>query len=198
MFLKFPNNTMKKVVVDLKEVRKVVRLLHPRPVVIVTCSNEKDNALTIAWSMPTSFKPPMIAVSISPRNYSHSIIDKTNEFVVNVPTIDLLEETYFIGTKSGRDIDKFSKLKLTKKPAKFVKAPILEECFANLECKVVGKIKTGDHTLFVGEVLAAYSSEDAFSPEEVVNCGKYEILLHYGKDLFTTVSDRIFKPKRIY
>ncbi len=190
---------MKKVDVRLDDVRRVIRLMHPRPIVLLTCSDKegKENAITVAWSTPTSFEPPMVAVSVSPKNYSHSLISETKEFVVNVPPIDLLDESYFIGSYSGKELDKFKEIKLTKKPAKKVKAPIIEECFAHLECKVEKEVNTGDHTLFIGLVLTAYSSEGAFTNEGVIDIKKFKPIMHCGGNIFTTISDKIFKPKEL-
>ncbi|MEM4699566.1 MAG: flavin reductase family protein [Candidatus Nezhaarchaeales archaeon] len=171
------------------------RLLHPRHVVLVTCCGRdgRANVVTLAWSMPTSFKPPMVAISIAPERFSHRLIEETGEFVVNVPTVELLSKVYLAGTRSGRDVDKFKEAGLTPRPAKRVRAPIIDECVAHLECVVASRLTTGDHTLFVGEVVAAYADEGAFG-RRVLNPRVAKPILHYGLDLFTTVIDEVLRP----
>ncbi|MCX8204963.1 MAG: flavin reductase family protein [Candidatus Nezhaarchaeota archaeon] len=171
------------------------RLLHPRHVVLVTCCGRdgRANVVTLAWSMPTSFRPPMVALSIAPERFSHRLIEETGEFVVNVPTVELLSKVYFAGTKSGRDVDKLKEAGFAVKPARRVRPPVIEECIAHLECRVVHRVATGDHTLFVGEVVAAYADEEAFKGK-VLDPRVAKPLLHYGIDRFTTVVDEVLKP----
>ncbi|MEM2212695.1 MAG: flavin reductase family protein [Candidatus Nezhaarchaeales archaeon] len=173
------------------------RLLHPRNVVIVTCAgmDGRPNAITLAWVTPTSFNPPMVALSIAPQRYSHRLIEETGEFVVNVPTVELMDQAYLIGSVSGRDTDKLKLTGLTLLPAKTVKPPIVKECIAHLECKTVNKVVTGDHDLFIGVVLAAYVDEDVFK-DRLLNPTKAKTLLHYGLDAFTTISGEVLKPRR--
>ncbi len=171
------------------------RLLHPRHVVIVTCSGRerKVNAITLSWSMPTSFNPPMAVISVAPQRYSHSLIEETGEFVINIPTVELIKQAFQIGSKSGRDLDKFKVTGLTPGKAKVVKPPIIEECVAHLECRVAKQVETGDHTLFIGEVVAAYADEEVFK-NKLFNPKAAKPLFHYGLDWFTTVIDEVLKP----
>lgn len=170
------------------------RLLHPRNVVMVSCIDKtgRANIITLAWSMPTSFDPPLVAISVSPRRYSHRLIEETKEFVVNVPTIEIVKETLFCGRVSGRNRDKFREAPLTALPAKKVQAPIIKECVAHLECKLVQKIATGDHTVFVGKVLAAHVNEGVFDSK--FDISKVHPLYHLGGDDFTTLSSNIVTP----
>lgn len=118
------------------------RLLHPKLTVLLTCANiaGKANLITLAWTMPVSINPPLLAVSIAPRRHSYKLIQETKEFVINIPTMKFVKETLFCGRKSGRDVDKFKETKLTPLPAKTVKAPIIKECVAHLECKLYKRI----------------------------------------------------------
>lgn len=145
--------------IDLKEdvpLNFALRLMYPRPTVLVSCALDgKPNIITLAWSTPLSHNPPLLGISVGLERYSHEVIAKSGEFVVNIPIIDLIKQTIFCGERSGRDIDKFKETNLTPIPSLRVKAPSIQECVAHLECKVVQSIRTGDHTLFVGEVLAA-------------------------------------------
>ena len=170
------------------------RLLHPRNTVLVSCigKNGKANIITLAWSMPVSANPPLAAVSIAPRRYSHSLIEETGEFVINIPTVEILKETLYCGRVSGRNVNKFEATGLTAFPARKVKAPIIKECIAHLECKLHQKISAGDHTLFIGEIVAAYVNEGTF--KETFDIKKVRIISHLGGDKFTTTSEEVITP----
>jgi len=172
------------------------RLLHPRHTVLVTCVNKtgKANIITLAWSMPTSIDPPMVVISIAPKRLSHRMIKKTGEFVINVPTMKIVRQTLFCGRISGIKCDKFKEAPLTAAPAKKVRPPIIKECVAHLECKLVQTIPTGDHTLFVGEVLAAYVNRGVFT--ETFNVKKVKPVFHMGGDSFVTTSLEVVTPPR--
>lgn len=171
------------------------RLLHPKHVVLVSCVDRagKANVITLAWCMPASIHPPLLAISIAPKRYSHKLIEETKEFVVNVPTMDILKETLFCGRRTGRIYDKFKETRLTPLPAKMVQPPIIKECVAHLECKLHQQITTGDHTLFVGEILAAYADEGIFNGK--YNLRKVKPVYHMGGDDFTTLVPEIITPR---
>jgi len=172
------------------------RLLHPRHTVLVTCVDKtgKANIITLAWSMPTSIDPPMVVISIAPKRLSHRMIKKTGEFVINVPTMKIVRQTLFCGRISGVKCDKFKKAPLTAAPAKKVRVPIIKECVAHLECKLVQTIPTGDHTLFVGEVVAAYVKRGIF--KKTFNVKKVKPIFHMGGDSFVTTSLEVVTPPR--
>ncbi|MFQ6074000.1 MAG: flavin reductase family protein [Candidatus Bathyarchaeia archaeon] len=183
---------VRKVEVDLS---RAYRLLHPRNVVMVSCIDKtgEANIITLAWSMPTSAKPPLVAISVSPRRYSHRLIAENKEFVVNIPTIEIARETLFCGRISGRKCDKFKEAPFTTLPARKVQAPLIKECVAHLECKLVQEVTTGDHTIFIGEVLAAHVNEGVFD-------GKFDIskvnpIYHLGGDDFATLSSEVVTPR---
>ncbi|MEM2118033.1 MAG: flavin reductase family protein [Candidatus Bathyarchaeia archaeon] len=171
------------------------RLLHPMHTVLVSCigKNGKPNIITLAWAMPTSINPPLVAISISPRRHSHSLIEETKEFVVNIPTINILKETLFCGRVSGRDHDKFKEIGLTPLPAKKVKSPAIKECVAHLECKLHSQFTTGDHTIFIGEIVDAYADADAFT--ETYNLEKAKMVFHLGGNEFATLDPKVLTPK---
>ena len=133
-------------------------------IVMITCCdrNGKANIITAGMYMPISSAPPQVCIGIAPQRYSHDLIFKQGEFVVNTPSIDLKEQMHFCGIKSGRDIDKFKATGLTSGPAKKVRPPLIMECFGHIECEVVNSITCGDHTLFVGEVVSATVDENVF------------------------------------
>jgi len=172
----------------------IFELLYPALVVLVTSigKEKKPNVLTIAWSTPTSFDPPMVAISISPERYSYNLIDQTKEFAINIPDRTLMKQILICGTISGRDADKFKRSKLTPTRSRKIKPPIIKECIAHLECKTVDKIKTGDHFLIVGEVVAAYADEGSFDRKRYA-IEHIQPLLHLqdGPHVFTVPSELI-------
>ncbi|MEM3387691.1 MAG: flavin reductase family protein [Nitrososphaerales archaeon] len=174
--------------VELKEnvsLNFALRLMYPRPTVLVSCALDgKPNIITLAWSTPLSHCPPLLGISVGLERYSHELIDKSGEFVVNIPTIDLIKQTILCGERSGREVDKFKEANLTPLPSLKVRAPSILECVAHLECKVVQRIHVGDHTLFVGEVLAARVNEGLF--KRVFNPEKIQLIMHLGSRDFTT------------
>ena len=129
-------------------------LIEPGPVVLVTtCDGTRTNIMTISWTMVLDFSP-LFAITTGPWNYSFAALQKTRQCVIAVPTVDMLDVVVGIGTCSGADTDKFAKFKLTAVPGKFVNAPLIKECLANIECKVIDLI--GRHNIVVLEALAAY------------------------------------------
>jgi flavin reductase (DIM6/NTAB) family NADH-FMN oxidoreductase RutF len=183
---------VKKVEVDLPS---AYRLIHPMHVVLVSCMGKrgKANIITLAWCMPTSRHPPMLAISVAPKRLSHKMIMGTKEFVVNVPTMDIVKETLFCGRRTRRQLDKFKETGLTPLKAKMVKPPIIKECVAHLECKLSQQVTTGDHTIFVGEILTAYVNEGAF--DGTYNLKKVKPIYHMGGDEFATLAPKITSPK---
>jgi len=163
--------------------------------VLISCAGKakKPNIITLAWAMPTSINPPLIAISIAPRRHSHHLIEETREFVVNIPTMGILKETLFCGRMSGRDHDKFKETGLTQMPAKKVRAPIIKECIAHLECMLNNQFTTGDHTIFIGEIVEAYADKEAFTDE--YNLKKAKMVFHLGGNDFATLNSKVSMPK---
>jgi len=173
------------------------RLLHPRHTVLVSCIDKtgKVNVITLAWSMPTSIQPPLLVISVRPERYSHRFIEESGEFVVNIPTMEIVKETLFCGRVSGSECNKFEATRLTASPARMVRSPIIKECVAHLECRLVQSITTGDHTLFVGEILTAYVNEGTFTKARTFKVREVKPVLHLGADRFVTISPRVVEPK---
>ncbi len=135
---------------------------YPEPtVLVVSCDSEgKPNAMPAGWSMVTSGIPPMLAVSISHRNYTHKLIEGTGEFVLVFPNEEMKDLIDYTGSCSGRNKDKFAEYGIATSESKHVKPPLIRDAVACFECEVRGKLVTGDHTIFAGEVLASYISEE--------------------------------------
>jgi len=176
------------------EFSSAYRLLHPMHTVLVSCVDKagKPNVLTLAWAMPTSHDPPLVAVSIGLNKYSQALIEETGEFVVNFPTVDIVKETLACGRTSGRNHDKFSETGLTPLPARKVKAPIVKECVAHLECKLHSQFETGDHTVFVGEIVEAYADKGVFTDKYAID--KARLLFHLGGNDFATLDSKVYTP----
>ena len=132
------------------------------PVVLVTSIDPegRPNIITLGMYMPISHDSPQVVIGVSPKRYSHDLIRGQGEFVVNSPGFDIAEKVHACGVKSGRDVDKWAEAGLTAEPAQRVRPPIIRECYGHIECEVVNKLTCGDHTLFVGEVVAASIDED--------------------------------------
>ncbi|MBI4320296.1 MAG: flavin reductase family protein [Chloroflexi bacterium] len=139
------------------------RMLNPGPVVLVTSTLKgQPNIMTAAWSMALSFNPTMVGVSIAPRRLTHEFIQKSEEFVLNVPTLRIMKQVHYCGSVSGRNVDKFKESGLIPITPREVRAPLVEQCLAHIECALVNAITIGDHTLFVGQVLSVQVEKDTF------------------------------------
>ncbi|MGA3059572.1 MAG: flavin reductase family protein [Candidatus Bathyarchaeia archaeon] len=169
------------------------RLLHPMHTVLVSCAGKagKPNITTLAWAMPTSLKPPLLAISLAPTRHSHTLIEESGEFIVNIPTLETLQAVYACGSLTGRSFDKFKKTNLTPMPGKKVKSPAIRECIAHLECSVESKFTTGDHTVFVGKILEAYADMGVFT--ESYDLKKARMLYHMGGNNFAILDPKIYK-----
>jgi len=137
------------------------RLKFPEQVVIALAKDEagKCNPITLGWAMQTSISPPMLAISIGLGRYSHDVFHRAGEFVIAMPSADQQAETLFYGTKSGRDVDKLEAFGAALAPAGEIEGVLLADAVANFECRKVGELLTGDHTIFVGEVVRSHVNE---------------------------------------
>ena len=136
------------------DINKAFTLIEPGPVVLVTTNDgNKNNIMTISWTMVMDFTP-QFAITTGPWNYSFAALRKTKECVISIPSVDMIDKVIGIGTCSGSDTEKFEKFMLTPVKAKHIKAPLIKECLANIECKVVDIINK--HNIIVLEGVAAY------------------------------------------
>jgi flavin reductase (DIM6/NTAB) family NADH-FMN oxidoreductase RutF len=136
-------------------------MLYPLPAVLVSVADGSgaQNIFTVAWTGTICSDPPMVSVSVRPERYSYHMIEETGEFVINLTTEKLAYATDYCGVKSGRDVDKWKEMKLTKIPGEHVKAPMIGESPVNLECRVTQKLELGSHHMFIAEVLAVHVDE---------------------------------------
>jgi len=140
---------------------RALRVGPPTSIVLATSISKEDrpNIIALGMYMPISSSPPLVAIGVSPRRYSHGLISETGEFIVNVPTKEIVKEVIYCGSVSGREHDKFKETGLTPIPASLVKPPMIKECVSNIECRVAASYTCGDHTLFLGEVVSAHVKE---------------------------------------
>lgn len=169
----------------------MLEYLYPLRTYLIVSGVEKPNIMAADWVIPLSFKPQLLGVAVGRQRYTHKLIKEIGEFVVAVPTLELLKEVWIAGTLSGAREDKLSKMKLTLLKSKKVRVPSIKECQANLECKVLKELEVGDHTLFVGEIVDV-SFGDAFirgKPDL-----SYRYLMHAGfGNNFTTNTNEKFE-----
>jgi len=132
----------------------------PMPVTLIGSSWEgQDNVMTASWVTYSSGEPPLLSIFIRKTHLTRQLISASREFVLNVLASDQVEVSEICGTISGRKADKYAKAGLKTRPAEKVSVPLIEGCLANLECKVVAESEVGDHTLFVGEIVAAHAGD---------------------------------------
>jgi flavin reductase (DIM6/NTAB) family NADH-FMN oxidoreductase RutF len=167
----------------------VYRLLEPGPVVLVTTAHKgKANIMTLSWHTMMEFEPPLVGCVISGRNYSFEALRATRECVLNIPTLDLAKQVVGIGNCSGSKVDKFKKFKLTPLPAAQVTPPLIAECYANLECKVVDARMVNKYNFFVLEVIKAWIDPSKKDPRT---------LHHRGKGTFIVADKTIKLPSKM-
>jgi flavin reductase (DIM6/NTAB) family NADH-FMN oxidoreductase RutF len=137
-------------------------MLFPTPVVLVTCVNDegRPNIITLAWVGVVSSEPPIVGISIRPQRYSHACVKETREFVVNLPTEEMVRKLDSCGVLSGKDTDKFATMGWKPVPAEKVKPPLIDECPAQLECQVKEILPLGSHDLFLGQIVAVHVKEE--------------------------------------
>lgn len=139
---------------EVLHLNKAFTLIEPGPVVLVTTNDgRKDNVMTITWTMVLDFSAGF-AITTGPWNHSYAALRDTRECVLSIPTVDQIDTAVGIGTCSGKDTDKFEKFGLTRVKARHVRAPLIRECLANIECRIVDFVDR--HSIVVLEGLAAY------------------------------------------
>jgi len=144
-------------------------LLYPVPVVLVTCGDidAKPNIITIAWTGIICSDPPMVSISVRPHRYSAALIRESREFVINIPTEDMLEKVDRCGAISGKGHDKFKEVGLTPVRGKAVKCPLIAECPVNIECKVTEIKPLGAHEVYLARVVACHADEKVLQDGQV-------------------------------
>ncbi len=151
---------------------RVYQLLEPGPVVLLATAHKgRVNVMTMSWQTMLDFEPPLVACVVSNANFSFAALKATKECVIGIPAVEIASKVVEVGNSSGRSVDKFAAFGLTSKPAKHVAAPLLTQCFANLECKVVDTRLVNKYNLFVLEVLKAWSDPAQKAPKTIHHHG---------------------------
>ena len=152
---------------------KVYSLLEPGPVVLVTTAGKnRPNIMAMSWHTMIEFEPPLVGCVISNRDYTFDLLQATGECVINIPTVELAEKVVGCGNTSGRTVDKFNEFGLTPVSASHVKAPLIAECYANLECKVVDGAMAELYNFFILEVLHAWIDPSVEQPKTIHHLGE--------------------------
>jgi flavin reductase (DIM6/NTAB) family NADH-FMN oxidoreductase RutF len=170
-------------------VSEVRRFLEPGPVVLVSSAwKGKTNIMTMAWHTVMEFTPALVGCVISSANHSYDMISRSKECVINVPTADLATSVAKIGNCSGAKVDKFAKFKLTQAAAAKVKAPLIAECFASLECRLADGRLRDKYNFFIFEVIKAHAPARP----------KYPKTIHYRGDGQFMVAGRSLNLRRLF
>ena len=150
----------------------VYGFLEPGPVVLLTTACKgRANVMTMSWHMMVEFEPPLVACIVSNANHSFATLRATGECVIAIPARKLASKVVKVGNSSGRDVDKFEAFSLTPVTAKRVRAPLVAECFANLECKVVDTHLVNKYNLFILEVVEAWNDPKQKHPKTIHHHG---------------------------
>jgi len=167
------------------EKEQALDLITFSPVVLVTSSYaESSNIITIGWSSPIGFSPPLIAIVVGHGHYSHHLIENSREFAINIPDISLLEEVRMCGASTGRETDKFLDARFNELRPISIKAPLIKECFAHIECQVYRSFSMEDHTIFCGSIAAVLAEQDILSKDGIIDLEKRQPILHLGHNKY--------------
>jgi flavin reductase (DIM6/NTAB) family NADH-FMN oxidoreductase RutF len=151
---------------------KVYQLLEPGPVVLLTTALKgRANVMAMSWHMMVEFEPPLVACVVSGANHSFAALTSTGECVIAIPARKLARQVVRVGNSSGRRIDKFAAFGLTPVPARRVRAPLVAECFANLECRVADRRMVNRYNLFILEVVKAWIDPAQRTPKTIHHHG---------------------------
>lgn len=176
-----------------KQTWKPGNMIYPLPAVMVSCgkSSGETNIITVAWTGTICTNPAMLYISVRPERHSYQMIKESGEFVVNLTTEDLTYATDYCGVRSGKDVDKWKEMKLTRGKANELQyAPIIEECPVNIECKVEEVKELGSHHMFIAKVVSVQVS-DEYMNETGKFCLNETGLLAYSHGEYLGLGEKI-------
>jgi flavin reductase (DIM6/NTAB) family NADH-FMN oxidoreductase RutF len=152
---------------------QVYGLLEPGPIVLVTTARTgRANIMTLSWHTMMEFEPPIVGCVISSQNHTFEMLRATGECVINVPTVELAKKVVSCGNTSGQSVDKFKTFGLTPVAASVVEAPLIAECYANLECKVIDRKLVTQYNFFILEVVKAWIDSRRKRPRTIHHQGE--------------------------
>jgi len=140
-------------------------------VLLTTSRNQRPNIMAMSWHTMIDFEPPLVGCVVSDRNHTFGMLRATRECVINIPTVELAPRVVACGNSTGRTVDKFSAFRLTPVAAALVKAPLIAECYANLECRVIDTRLVNRYNLFVLEVVKAWIRTGRKRPRTIHHLG---------------------------
>jgi len=155
--------------------------LYPVPVVLVSCSDKtggRANIITIAWCGVLCSTPPLLSVSIRKSRYSHKLIKETGDFVVNIPSKNILKQVDLCGVRSGKDTDKFRDCGFTEAASSVISSTMIKECPVNIECRLKDITSLGSHDVFIGQVLKVHVDNDILSEDGSIDYTKAAPLVY--------------------
>lgn len=157
-------------------------------VLLTTACNGQAKVMTMSWHTMIDFEPPIVGCVVSNRNFTFNILKGTKECVINIPTVELASKVLGCGNNSGRQIDKFKTFGLTTVAASKVKAPLITECYANLECRVVDARMAAKYNFFILEVIKAWIDPSRKQPRTIH---------HKGRGVFMVAGKTIRLPSKM-
>jgi flavin reductase (DIM6/NTAB) family NADH-FMN oxidoreductase RutF len=173
-------------------VHNIRRFLEPGPIVLVSSAHkDQTNIMTMGWHMVMEFSPALVGCLIAGGNHSHELIRGSGQCVINIPTVDIAETVVKIGNTSGRNIDKFGEFGLTPRPGVHVRAPLIEECYANFECVLEDTAWVNKYNVFVFEVVKAHVAASPKVPKTIHYRGDGEFMIS-GEE--TKKYRKLFRP----
>jgi flavin reductase (DIM6/NTAB) family NADH-FMN oxidoreductase RutF len=169
-------------------------MLYPLPVVMVSTADSRGNSniITVAWAGTICTNPPMVSISVRPERYSHHMIEETGEFVINLTTKKLAYATDYCGVRSGRDVDKWKDMNLTRLPSEKVSAPGIAESPVNIECRVTSVEHLGSHDMFLADVVAVRVDDKYIDEKGTFHLSSAEPIV-YSHGEYYSLGERIGK-----
>jgi len=170
-----------------KVIWKPGTFVYPIPAVMVSCGNmEVSNIITIAWTGIINTDPAMVYISVRPGRHSYEIIKNSGEFVINLTNEDLAYATDWCGVKSGKNVDKFKEMNLTKENGNFVKCPLIKESPVSVECQVVEIKELGSHNMIIGKVLSIDADEQYIDETGKFDISKCNLISYSNGNYYST------------
>lgn len=169
-----------------KEMWKPGTFVYPIPAVMVSCGDmENSNIITVAWTGVANTDPAMVYISVRKSRYSYGIIKASGEFVINLTNKKLAYATDWCGVKSGKNVDKFKEMKLTKQEANIVSCPLIKESPVSVECQIVEEKDLGSHTMFLAKVLAIDADEKYIDEKGAFDISKCDLIAYCNGGYYT-------------
>ena len=170
-----------------KQIWKPGNMLYPLPAVMVSTADKsgRSNIITVAWTGIVNTDKPMCYISVRKERYSHDIIAKNKEFVINLTNKQLTYATDWCGVRTGAKVDKFKEMHLTKEKGKFVKCPLIKESPVSIECKVVEIKELGSHDMLMAEILSIDADEKYIDNKGAFDITKCDLITYANGKYFT-------------